>query len=49
MDLNLIRSLLTLLLFIAFVALIILLMLRGKGAYEQAANLPFVETDHDDE
>ena len=45
MDLNLIRSILTLLLFVAFVSLIILLIMRGKGAYEQAANLPFIEPD----
>lgn len=48
MDLNLVRSILTLLLFIGFVSLVILLMLRGKGAYEQAANLPFLETDDDE-
>lgn len=44
-DLNLIRSILTLLLFIGFVSLIVLLIMRGKGAYEQAANLPFAEPD----
>jgi cbb3-type cytochrome oxidase subunit 3 len=43
MDLNLIRSILTLLLFIAFVTLIILVIMRGKDAYEEAANLPFIE------
>lgn len=47
-DLNLIRSLLTLLLFIGFVSLIVLLIMRGKGAYEQAANLPFIEPDENE-
>jgi len=45
MDINLIRSLITLLLFVAFVALIILLIMRGKEPYEEAANLPFIEPD----
>ena len=45
LDLNLARSILTLLLFIGFVSLSVLLILRGKDAYEQAANLPFAEPD----
>lgn len=48
MDINLVRSILTLLLFVSFVSLIILLVMRGKGAYEQAANLPFIETADDE-
>lgn len=48
MDINLIRSILTLLLLVAFVSLIILLIFRGKDAYEQAANLPFIEHDDDE-
>jgi cbb3-type cytochrome oxidase subunit 3 len=48
MDINLIRSLLTLLLFVAFVSLIVLLIMRGKEPYEQAANLPFIEPDENE-
>ena len=47
-DINLLRSLLTLLLFIGFVAMSILIFVRPKGAYDDAANLPFEEPkDHD--
>lgn len=45
MDIDLIRSLLTLFLLIGFVSLCILLILRPKGAYDDAANLPFEEPD----
>lgn len=48
MDLNLIRSLITLLLFFAFVTLTILLIMRGKEPYEEAANLPFIESEEDE-
>lgn len=47
MDINDIRSILTLLLFISFNALMLLVILRGKNAYQDAANLPF-EGDHDE-
>ena len=48
MDINLIRSIVTLLLFIGFVGLCILLILRGKDTYDEAANLPFIESDDDE-
>lgn len=48
MDINLIRSLITVLLFLAFVTLMILLIMRGKEPYEQAANLPFIESEDDE-
>lgn len=45
MDLNDFRSLTTLLMFVAFNALIVFVILRGKDAYKEAANLPFDEAD----
>ena len=45
MDLNLMRSLLTLLLFVGFITMTVLIIMRGRGAYDQAANLPFVENE----
>lgn len=47
MDINDIRSVLTLLLFLSFNALMLLVILKGKNAYKDAANLPF-EGDRDE-
>lgn len=47
MDINDLRAILTLLLFIGFNTLMLLVFLRGKKAYEGAANLPFTG-DSDD-
>lgn len=46
MDMNDFRSILTLILFISFNTLIVLLIIKGKNAYKDAANLPFEEPDH---
>lgn len=48
MDINDLRSILTVLLFIGFNTLMVLVFLRGKDAYKDAANLPF-EGAEDDE
>lgn len=45
MDINDLRSLSTLLLFLGFTGMMVLVMLRGKGAYDEAANLPFDESN----
>ena len=47
-DINLVRSLLTLFLFISFVTLFVLVFTRPKGAYDEAANLPFEEPNTHD-
>lgn len=47
MDINTVRAFITLVLFIAFVGLIVFVTLKGKHAYDEAANLPFLE-DNDD-
>ena len=47
MDINDLRSILTLLLFLGFNALMLLVFLRGNKAYESAANAPFAG-DSDD-
>lgn len=44
-DLNLLRSLFTFLLFVSFVSMSIMVFMRPKGAYDEAANLPFEEND----
>lgn len=48
LDLNLLRSVLTLLLFITFVSLCVLMIARGSKGYDQAANIPFKEFDNND-
>lgn len=47
MDINTIRALVTLVLFVAFIGLIFFVLLKGKGAYKEAAELPFVEDDNE--
>jgi len=46
MDINLLRALITLLLFIAFVSICFMVFSRKRKAfYEEAAQLPFAESD----
>lgn len=47
-DINFLRSLLTVLLFVGFIAMSVMIFTRPKGAYDDAANLPFEEPkDHE--
>ncbi len=47
MDINLLRSLATLLLFVTFISICIMVYSKKrKTYYEEAANLPFAEDDH---
>lgn len=48
MDINDFRSLLTLLLFLGFNTLMVLVILKGKDAYKDAANLPFEGAENDE-
>ena len=48
MDINVLRGLLTLVLLLGFVALCVLLIMRGSGAYDDAAQLPFKEHENDE-
>ena len=46
MDINLLRSLVTLVLFVSFIAICIMVFSKNRKAYyEDAANLPFAD-DH---
>ena len=47
-DLNLIRSILTLLLLIGFVTLCLLVIVREKHAYDEASEIPFKEPENDE-
>ncbi len=44
LDLNLLRSILTLLLFIAFVGLCLLVIFRNGNDYQEQADIPLKET-----
>ncbi|NRB38315.1 MAG: CcoQ/FixQ family Cbb3-type cytochrome c oxidase assembly chaperone [Pseudomonadales bacterium] len=47
-DINFLRSVFTLLLFIGFVSMSVLIFIRPKGAYDEAANVLFEEPkDHE--
>lgn len=48
LDLNLLRAVLTLLLFITFVGLCVLMIVRGNKGYDKAANIPFRESENND-
>jgi cbb3-type cytochrome oxidase subunit 3 len=47
MDINTIRALVTLVLLLAFCGLILFVLLKGKDAYKDAAELPFLEDDNE--
>ena len=48
LDLNLIRSVLTVLLLIGFVGLSLLVIVREKHAYDDASEIPFKEPENND-
>ncbi len=47
-DLNVLRAILTLLLFITFVGLCVLMIFRGDKGYDAAADIPFKEFEQND-
>ncbi|CAA0121004.1 Uncharacterised protein [BD1-7 clade bacterium] len=48
LDINTVRSILTLLLFIGFVTLCLLVIVRERHAYDDAAEIPFKEPDNNE-